>query len=106
LKEQGQDVQGVDAAIELVKKYPEKSPFLLEYSEVLFKKSGFDLCLKLISAYIEANPSDLSAKSNKGMLLEILGKKEEAFKLYDEILKQDPNQQHTRQLYEKLKQQI
>jgi hypothetical protein len=40
------------------------------------------------------------------MLLEILGKKEEAFKLYDEILKQDPNQQHTRQLYEKLKQQI
>jgi tetratricopeptide (TPR) repeat protein len=106
LKEQGQDVQGVDAAIELVKKYPEKSPFLLEYSEVLFKKSGFDLSLKLISAYIEANPSDLSAKSNKGMLLEILGKKEEAFKLYDEILKQDPNQQHTRQLYEKLKQQI
>lgn len=106
LKEQGQDVQGVDAAIELVKKHPEKSPFLLEYSEVLFKKSGFDLSLKLISAYIEAHPSDLSAKSNKGMLLEILGKKEEAFRLYDEILKQDPNQQHTRQLYEKLKQQI
>ncbi len=106
LKELEQDAQGVDAAVELVNKYPEKSPFLLEYSEVLFKKSRFDLSLKLISAYLEANPGDLSAKSNKAMLLEIIGKKEDAIILYEEILKQDPNQQHTRQLYEKMKRQI
>ncbi|MFO0494078.1 MAG: tetratricopeptide repeat protein [Flavobacteriia bacterium] len=106
LKEIDEDEKGVDAAIELVKKYPEKSPFLLEYSEVLFKANRFDLSLKLISAYVDANPEDLSAKSNKGMLLEINGRKDDALMIYEEILKQDPNQQHTRQLYEKLMRQV
>jgi hypothetical protein len=48
-------------------------------------------------------PDDLSSESNKGMLLEILGRKNEALVIYEGILKRDPNQLHTKQLYEKLK---
>jgi hypothetical protein len=40
------------------------------------------------------------------MLLEMLGKEEEAMLLYEKILKADPNQAHTKELYDKLKARI
>ncbi|MCE2713447.1 MAG: tetratricopeptide repeat protein [Cryomorphaceae bacterium] len=98
-----EDSTAVKYAIKLAGIYPDKAAFQLELAEHYFKTGDFSLSLKLVSSYVAANPNDLSAKSNKGMLLEILGRKKEALSIYEEILKTDPSQSHTRGLYEKLK---
>lgn len=102
-REMKDDAQVIQLTQELVSKYPEKKNDLLVLSEEFFKKGNFETSLKLMTFYTERFPDDLSSRSNRGMLLEILGKKEEAMKVYEEILKIDPNQQHTRQLHDKLK---
>jgi tetratricopeptide (TPR) repeat protein len=102
-KETGEDSIAVNHAILLGKAFPEKADYQLELAEYYFKKQRYDLSLKLVSAYVEGHPADLSARSNKGMLLEILGKKKEALTIYEEILKVNPNEAHTRELYQKLK---
>jgi len=102
-KETGADSTAVDYAVILGRAFPEKAAYQLELAEYYFKKNRFDFSLKLVSAYIDLYPTDLSAKSNKGMLLEILGKKREALQLYEEILKINPNETHTKDLYLKLK---
>ncbi len=102
-KETGDDSIAVEYAVKLGQTFPEKATYQLELAEYYFKKQRFDLSLKLVSAYVDQHPNDLSARSNKGMLLEIQGKKKEALAIYEEILKVNPNEIHTLELYRKLK---
>lgn len=83
--------------------YPEKADLVAEMSRMAFSRNDFQMSLRLLDQYLKMKPEDLSSMSNKGMLLEILGKKQEALLIYEEVLKRDPNQQHARALYEKLK---
>ncbi|MEN9399094.1 MAG: hypothetical protein RL632_195, partial [Bacteroidota bacterium] len=85
------------------KKYPEDAGYLLLISEQFFKEGKFEVCLELMQAYCKGNPSDLNAQSNMGMVMEILGRNDEALALYEKILKQNPTQAHTLDLYTKLK---
>jgi tetratricopeptide (TPR) repeat protein len=98
-----QDSTAVQFAIKMAELFPEKAAYQLELAEHYFKLEKYQLSFKLVNSFVAANPNDLSAKSNKGMLLEILGRKSEALKIYEEILRTDPNQPHTRGLYDKLK---
>jgi hypothetical protein len=83
--------------------YPEKADLVAEMSRMAFSRNDFQMSLRLLDQYLKMKPEDLSSMSNKGMLLEILGKKQEALLIYKEVLNRDPNQQHARALYEKLK---
>lgn len=85
------------------KKYPKEAGYLLLISEQFFKEGKFEVCLELMQAYCKGNPSDLNALSNMGMVMEILGRNDEALALYEKILKQNPTQAHTLDLYTKLK---
>lgn len=87
----------------LLNEFPDKKDYVLQLSEEFFKQQKYAESLELVTIYLIYFPNDLSTKSNKGMLLEILGKKKEALTIYEEILAVDPNQAHTRELYEKLK---
>jgi tetratricopeptide (TPR) repeat protein len=82
--------------------YPEKADLMAEISRRLFTEGKHELSLFMLEAYLKHRPEDLSSFSNKGMLLEILGRKKEAKTVYEEILKKDPNQQHTKTLYDNL----
>jgi tetratricopeptide (TPR) repeat protein len=93
-------------AIVMAKKFPKDAAYLMLISEQFFKEGKLELSLDLMKAYCKGNPSDLNAQSNLGMLLEMLGKEEEAMLLYEKILKADPNQAHTKELYDKLKARI
>lgn len=86
----------------MAKKFPKDAAYLMLISEQFFKEGKLDLSLDLMKAYCKGNPSDLNAQSNLGMLLEMLGKENEAMLLYEKILKADPNQAHTKDLYDKL----
>ena len=83
--------------------FPEKADLISELAKRYFGTSEFETSLKYMMLYTYMRPDDLSSESNKGMLLEILGRKNEALVIYEGILKRDPNQLHTKQLYEKLK---
>ena len=83
--------------------FPEKADLISELAKRYFSTSEFETSLKYMVLYTHMRPDDLSSESNKGMLLEILGRKNEALLIYEGILKRDPNQLHTKQLYEKLK---
>jgi hypothetical protein len=83
--------------------FPEKADLISELAKRYFGNSEFETSLKYMVLYTHMRPDDLSSESNKGMLLEILGRKNEALLIYEGILKRDPNQLHTKQLYEKLK---
>ena len=102
-KEIGNDTVAVNYATKLGQTFPEKAGYQLELAEYYFKQQRYDLSLKLVSAFVDQHPNDLSARSNKGMLLEILGKKREALAIYEEILKVNPKEAHTLELYQKLK---
>lgn len=91
------------AAKELLLHFPEKKDFILELSKEYFEEKNYNVSLELMTIYVDKFPNDLSAKSNKGMLLEITGNKKEALKTYEEILAVDPNQLHTKELYDILK---
>jgi tetratricopeptide (TPR) repeat protein len=84
----------------------EKKDYLLEISKEFFEQQKIEKSLEIMTIYVDRFPEDLSAKSNKGMLLEMQGSKKEALKIYEEILSKDPNQVHTKELYNKLKQSI
>lgn len=101
-----EDDKLVKIAKVLIEKYPEKKDYLLELSKAFFEQQKIEKSLKIMSIYVDRFPEDLSAKSNKGMLLEMQGSKKEALKIYEEILAKDPNQVHTKELYSKLKQSI
>jgi tetratricopeptide (TPR) repeat protein len=101
-----QDDELIKVSEKLIKLYPDGKAYLLQLSEEFFKEQQFEKSLRLMTIYVKYTPNDLSAKSNLGMLLEILGKKKEALKIYEEILEVDGNQTHTRDLYEKLKRTI
>lgn len=90
----------------LIEKFPEKKDYLLELSKEFFEQQKIEKSLEIMTLYVDRFPEDLSAKSNKGMLLEMQGSKKEALKIYEEILAKDPNQTHTKELYNKLKQSI
>jgi tetratricopeptide (TPR) repeat protein len=90
-------------AVVMAKKFPKDAAYLMLISEQFFKEGKLELSLDLMKAYCQGNPSDLNAQSNLGMLLEMLGKENEAMLLYEKILKADPNQAHTKELCEKLK---
>jgi len=83
--------------------YPEKADLISELAKRYFSISNFERSLTYTIMYTHMRPDDLSSESNKGMLLEILGRKNEALLIYEGILARDPNQLHTKQLYEKLK---
>lgn len=106
LRKLKQDDELIKVSEKLIKVYPDRRAYLLQLSEEFFKEQQFDKSLQLMTIYVQHSPNDLSAKSNKGMLLEILGKKQEALKVYEEILEVDGNQAHTRELYDKLKRTI
>lgn len=72
-------------------------------SRLAFARNDYLMSYNLLNEYLKIKPGDLSSMSNKGMLLEILGRKEEALKTYEEVLSKDPNHQHAKALYEKLK---
>ena len=99
-----EDDQLIAVSKELLANFPDKKDYLLELSQEFFNQQKFDKSLELMTIFVDQFPADLSAKSNKGMLLEIVGKKKEALKIYEEILAIDPNQEHTRNLHDKLKQ--
>lgn len=86
-------------------KYPEKADLISELAKRYFGISDFERSLSYTVMYTHMRPDDLSSESNKGMLLEILGRKNEALLIYEGILARDPNQLHTKELYEKLKSQ-
>jgi tetratricopeptide (TPR) repeat protein len=100
------DQELITVSKEMMKLYPEKGAVVFELSKSFFTEKKYNESLELITLFVNANPKDLSAKSNLGMLLEILGRKKEALAIYEEILVVDPNQEHTRQLYDKLKGQL
>lgn len=83
--------------------FPEKADLLSAISQQYFGKKEFELSLEILNVYLEIRPDDLSTLSNKGMLLEIMGKKDLALKVYEEVLSKDPNHAHAKQLYENLK---
>ena len=87
-------------------KFPKDAAYLMLISEQFFKEGKLDLSLDLMKAYCKGNPSDLNAQSNLGMLLEMLGKENEAMLVYEKILKANPNQAHTKELFEKLKERM
>lgn len=93
----------VKIAKELLIAYPDKKDYILVLSQEFFEKRQYNQSFELMAAYVKQFPNDLSAKSNMGMLLEILGRKKEALKIYEEILAVDPNQLHTKELYDILK---
>jgi tetratricopeptide (TPR) repeat protein len=101
-----EDDKLVKIAKVLIQKYPEKKDYLLDLSKEFFEQQKIEKSLEIMTLYVDRFPEDLSAKSNKGMLLEMQGSKKEAFKIYEDILAKDPNQTHTRELYTKLKQSI
>jgi tetratricopeptide (TPR) repeat protein len=101
-----EDDQLIAVSKELLANFPDKKDYLLELSQEFFNQQKFDKSLELMTIFVDQFPTDLSAKSNKGMLLEIVGKKKEALKIYEEILAIDPNQAHTRNLHDKLFQTI
>jgi len=101
-----EDDKLVKSAKVLIEKYPEKKDYLLELSKEFFEQQKIEKSLEIMTIYVDRFPEDLSAKSNKGMLLEMQGSKKEALKIYEEILAKDPNQVHTKELYNKLKQSI
>lgn len=88
---------------DLVSDFPKDCGILFEFSKNYFTGKNYTLSLELLELYLQANPQDLSAASNRGMLLEIMGKKNEALAVYENILAIDPNQSHTRVLYNNLK---
>jgi tetratricopeptide (TPR) repeat protein len=87
----------------LVNDHPKDCGMLFEMSKNYFSSKKYEFSLELLNLYLKANPQDLSAASNKGMLLEIMGKKKEALSVYEEILAKDPKHKHTRVLYNNLK---
>ena len=93
--------------LDLVKRssgrFPEKAELIAEMSRRFFAVQKYDESLDLLDVYLKLRPDDLSSLSNKGMLLEILGRKEEARQTYESVLKKDPNNKHSKQLYENLK---
>ena len=101
-----EDEKLVKISKELIEKFPEKKDYLLELSKEFFEQQKIEKSLEIMTLYVDRFPEDLSAKSNKGMLLEMQGSKKEALKIYEEILAKDPNQTHTKELYNKLKQSI
>lgn len=83
--------------------FPEKAGLVSEMSKQYFNRQDFISSLKILDVYLIMMPEDLSSLSNKGMLLEILGKKQEAILVYEQVLSKDPNNAHTLQLYNQLK---
>jgi tetratricopeptide (TPR) repeat protein len=102
LIQRGRSDEILDPARVMAKKFPKDAAYLMLISEQFFKEGELELSLDLMKAYCKGNPSDLNAQSNLGMLLEMLGKENEAMLLYEKILKADPNQAHTKDLYDKL----
>jgi tetratricopeptide (TPR) repeat protein len=92
----------LDNANQLIDHFPEEKIFLLQLSEQYFKENKLSQSLQILAVYVANQPQDLNAKSNLGMLHEMLGNKNEALKIYKEILAIDPNQEHTKDLYTKL----
>lgn len=100
------DDELIKVSEKLIKVYPDRKAYLLQLSEEFFKEQQFEKSLQLMTIYVKHTPDDLSAKSNLGMLMEILGRKKEALKIYEEILEVDGNQTHTKELYDKLRRNI
>ena len=83
--------------------FPEKAGLVSEMSKQYFNRQDFESSLRILDVYLIMMPDDLSSLSNKGMLLEILGKRQEAIKVYEQVLRKDPNNVHTLQLFNQLK---
>ena len=90
----------------IVKLFPNETYYWKECSRIYFMQKKYAESLSHLEKYLLAFPSDWSAQTNKAMLLEILGKTQEALDLYTFILKQDPKQAGARQLYEQLKKRL
>lgn len=101
-----EDDKLIQTAKNLLIAFPDKKDYILVLSQEFFNQQKYDKSLELVAAYVKQFPNDLSAKSNMGMLLEILGRKKEALKIYEEILAIDPNQLHTKELYDILKRSV
>lgn len=86
--------------------FPQEKLFIKEISRVLFIQEKYKESLANLNDYLIFYPEDWSAQTNKAMLLEITGKKEEALQLYEYILSKDPTQVNAKRLYKQLKQKM
>jgi tetratricopeptide (TPR) repeat protein len=79
---------------------------MAEISKQYFNRGQVELSLEMLNIYLSVRQEDYSSLSNKGMLLEMLGKNREAIAIYESVLKIQPDHEHTRRLYEQLKQRV
>jgi tetratricopeptide (TPR) repeat protein len=84
-------------------KYSELSAVYLEFSKKYFERKEVGRAIKIMTVYCQMNPGDISSKSNLAMLHEMTGDLDKALVMYEDILKQYPDQVHTLELYNNLK---
>ena len=88
---------------ERIEEFTEKADLMVEISKQYFNNGQIESSLELLNSYLLVRPEDYSSLSNKGMLLEMLGRNNEAIAVYESVLQKQPEHQHARQLYEQLK---
>jgi tetratricopeptide (TPR) repeat protein len=96
----------IQVAAKKIVQFPEKADLMAEISKQYFSNGQLENSLALLNAYLSARPEDYSSLSNKGMLLEMLGRNKEALLVYEQVLTNQPDHQHARQLCEQLKQRM
>jgi len=100
------DKELIRSANNKISTYPEKADLMAEISKQYFNRGQVELSLEMLNVYLSVRQDDYSSLSNKGMLLEILGRNQEAIAVYESVLKIQPDHEHARRLYEQLKQRI
>ena len=83
--------------------FKELSAVFLEFSKRYFERSEIEKATTIMSIYCILNPDDISSRSNLAMLYEMTGELDKAMLMYEDILKQYPDQLHTLELYNNLK---
>jgi protein O-mannosyl-transferase len=100
------DQELIRSAKDKISTFPEKADLMTEISKQYFNRGQVELSLEMLNIYLSVRQEDYSSLSNKGMLLEMLGKNREAIEIYESVLKIQPDHEHTRRLYEQLKQRV
>lgn len=96
-----------DEVVRLIKdtglQFKELSAVYLEFSKKYFERNEVEKAITIMSIYCILNPGDISSRSNLAMLHEMIGNLDKALEMYEDILKQNPDQLHTLELYNNLK---
>lgn len=90
------DIEDFDRAISSLKKEKELFPELdVNYDimllELLMKQKKFEEALKLVDNLLKINPKSIEFLEKKANILIELNRKEEAYKIYEEVKKQNPS---------------